>query len=522
MRAKADTTEPAPDAGVIVSGIATGTAAARFEAELPLELIIESPHNPRQRFPEASMAELTESIREKGVVTPLLVRQNGKGYEIAAGHRRRRAAIAAGRETVPALIRTMTDPEFLELLVLENDHREDVHPLEEARGYQALMKLPGYDVAKIAARVGRSPKYVYDRLKLLELIPEAQKLFLEDRFAAGHAILLARLSREDQKRLLSVSKDGFPTEPGGLFQRQGHGLPFNQQGKTDSGADAGGHDAVKATSVRELAGWIQRNVRVEASAIDPFLFPETMEVLEAAKGDKLKVVLITREYLASDDVRHAGKERVFGENAWKRADGQEKSKTCDHSRVGLVASGPGQNEAFRVCLNKEKCSTHWSAWQKDRKKARAAGGSEAVTKQQERWKQEEQKRRLAQEAREAERERWDKARPTVLEAVAAAVRKTQMKATGFLATIVAEEIIDSRASRSRDYAGLDRGKSLEDLVRYLAWVILVREACEWDAPQQFPARAKAFGIDARAIVDQVAPKEVQTSAEPKPAKKGRR
>lgn len=130
----------------------------------------------------------------------------------------------------------MTDQQFLEIITIENLQREDVHPLEEASGYQSLLQLKDYDVQKIADRVGRSVKYVYDRVKLLQLTKEAQKLFFDDRITAGHAILLARLSGADQKRVMEES----------LWEDEK--LPFHPED------DRGGRidDAQKPISVREL------------------------------------------------------------------------------------------------------------------------------------------------------------------------------------------------------------------------------------------------------------------------------
>jgi len=99
---------------------------------VPLADLHESKRNPRKHFNAEALAELAASIAAKGVLTPLLVRPNAAGYEIAAGHRRYRAAKAAGVDQVPAIVREMTDTEFLEILTIENLQREDVHPLEEA------------------------------------------------------------------------------------------------------------------------------------------------------------------------------------------------------------------------------------------------------------------------------------------------------------------------------------------------------------------------------------------------------
>jgi ParB/RepB/Spo0J family partition protein len=189
---------------------------------LKLAQLHESPLNPRRHFDPAKLQELTESVRQHGVRTPLLVRPNGDGYEIGAGHRRFRAAAAAGLVEVPAVIRPMTDVEFLELLNFENLEREDIHPLEEADGFRTLMAQAGYDVARIAERIGKSTKYVYDRVKLLALIPAAQQLFRDGAITAGHAILLARLKPADQARpaileAMAAAVKKAPTKATGLL-----------------------------------------------------------------------------------------------------------------------------------------------------------------------------------------------------------------------------------------------------------------------------------------------------------------
>jgi ParB/RepB/Spo0J family partition protein len=509
-----------------------GGADVRYVPTMPLRDLFESPMNTRKHFDPDGLKELEQSIREKGVLTPLLARPvpgwnvtpsgEGRRYEIAAGHRRYRAAIAAGLHAVPAILRDMTDVELLEVLVIENDQREDVHPLEEADGYRRLtMPGTGYDVVKVAARVGRSVKYVYDRLKLLELTKEAQKLFLDGRFTAGHAILLARLKPEDQKRALAVG-DAAYHKPA-LFVND-NGLPFDHEA-FEKAAKKDPYLAVKPVSVREFQYWIESKVKFDRDHVDPMLFPETAVTLEKAADEKLKVVLITRDYQAGSAVRKAAKlERVYGAAGWHRADGQEKSKTCERSRVGLVACGPGQGEAFRICIDKERCPVHWSSWQKERKKrqARAAagdgGGSRA--KQEASWKREQEERRQEEVRREAERKRWDAATPAILTALAGALKRASTSPTGKLGEILINAVDEHYGAGARVMVAkyMPRGTSVEDLVRFAVLIVLARELQQWDAPVKFQKRAGLVGLDARKIVDQVAPEKVQTAAE-KPAGK---
>lgn len=188
-------------------------AVERFEPALPLRMLVESPRNPRKRFNEHKMDELTASVRDKGVMTPLLVRPvpGTEGFfEIAAGHRRYRAASRAGLAAVPAMVRDLTDAEFLEILTIDNLQREDVHELEEAEGYAELISRTGYTVGLIAAKLSKSLSYIQQRLKLLELRPEMKTEFAGGHFTFSHALMLARLPEDGQARIHSqlYDKDG--------------------------------------------------------------------------------------------------------------------------------------------------------------------------------------------------------------------------------------------------------------------------------------------------------------------------
>jgi len=201
---------PAPEATTRDQSLpgAAATAAPHFLV-VRIADVRESDQNTRKNFDKAKLAELTTSVKAKGILTPLLVRPRGAHFEIAAGHRRLRAAKAAGLAEIPVLVRDMTDVEFLEVLTIENLQREDLHPLEEAEGYQGLLERGGYDVPAIATKVGKSTSYVYQRVKLVDLVPEAKAAFLKGTFEAGHAILLARLEAPQQKQALAWARQRF-------------------------------------------------------------------------------------------------------------------------------------------------------------------------------------------------------------------------------------------------------------------------------------------------------------------------
>lgn len=168
--------------------------------EIPLALLTESTTNPRQHFAEDDLNELAETIRKSGVFQAILARPKEERLEIVFGARRYRASLLAGRETIPAMIREMSDAEVLEAQLVENLQRRDVHPMEEAEGYKRLLLLtePTYTVEQIAAKVGKTPAYITTRLKLTELCDEVAAAFYQNHIGVGHALLLAKLPNDQQ------------------------------------------------------------------------------------------------------------------------------------------------------------------------------------------------------------------------------------------------------------------------------------------------------------------------------------
>lgn len=180
---------------------------------IPLTSIFENINNPRKYFEPAALKELAKSIESHGVRQPILVRPDplgSKKFELIVGARRFRASKLAGKTEVPAIVDVLSDREALEVMVIENQQRQDVSPLEEARGYQALMNLgaedkaPAHTVESIAAKVGKSVGYVYARLKLISLIPAAAEALETSAITPGHAVLVARLQPIDQIRAIDA------------------------------------------------------------------------------------------------------------------------------------------------------------------------------------------------------------------------------------------------------------------------------------------------------------------------------
>jgi len=172
-----------------------------------LSLLNVSKTNPRRTFEDAALKELAESIKTQGVLSPLLVRPlTENGFEIVFGERRYRAAQLAGQDTVPVRIRQMSDAEALEAQLVENLIRAEIHPMEEAQGFRALLALeePKYSIEQIAAKVGKNPMFVASRLKLTDLVPKAVEAFYADEIGVGHALLLAKLPADQQEQALSA------------------------------------------------------------------------------------------------------------------------------------------------------------------------------------------------------------------------------------------------------------------------------------------------------------------------------
>ncbi|HEV2486059.1 MAG TPA: ParB/RepB/Spo0J family partition protein [Terracidiphilus sp.] len=175
--------------------------------DVPLSHLNESKTNPRRVFEDAALKELAASIRSQGILSPLLVRPlTENGFEIVFGARRYRAAQLAEQETLPVRIKHMTDAEVIEAQLVENLIRAEIHPMEEAEGFAALLRLeePKYTIEQIAARVGKPPSFIASRLKLIDLVPAVVEAFYANEIGVGHALLLAKIGADLQPQALSA------------------------------------------------------------------------------------------------------------------------------------------------------------------------------------------------------------------------------------------------------------------------------------------------------------------------------
>ena len=185
--------------------ISTGDSVGglRFE-EVPISAIRPNAHQPRRHFSKESIAELAASIREVGILQPLVIRSTETGFELIAGERRLRAAKEAGLDRVPVLIRQAEESESMEMALVENLQREDLNPLETAAAYQALIDSFGFTKDQLAHRLGKSRATVTNTLRLTRLPEPVREMMLADKLSEGHARALLGLDSEE--RMLHVAK----------------------------------------------------------------------------------------------------------------------------------------------------------------------------------------------------------------------------------------------------------------------------------------------------------------------------
>jgi len=170
--------------------------------ELDLDLIEPNSEQPRTRFTEENLEELTQSIRTNGIVQPIIVRRKGSQYQIVAGERRWRAAQRAGLQKIAAVVKDVSDEKLLELALVENIQRQELNAIEEAKAYKNLINTVGLTQEMVAERVGKNRTVITTSLRLLKLPDEIQKLIEEEKISAGHGRALLMIDdSEVQKRV---------------------------------------------------------------------------------------------------------------------------------------------------------------------------------------------------------------------------------------------------------------------------------------------------------------------------------
>lgn len=188
----------------------TGSASTQPDSTVSIEKIHPNPNQPRTHFNETELEELSESIREHGVLQPLLVRKKGDEFEIIAGERRYQASKIAGLSELPVIIKDVDDQKMLELALIENLQRSDLNPIEEAKGYRQLIKASGMTQEALSKAVSKSRSAITNSLRLLDLPERVQELLFEGKLTAGHARAILAVPFEEQRIKLAekVVADG--------------------------------------------------------------------------------------------------------------------------------------------------------------------------------------------------------------------------------------------------------------------------------------------------------------------------
>jgi ParB family chromosome partitioning protein len=302
------------------SGEGGGDAAAEEEiiymgintepVSIPLDKLSANPNQPRKNFNEEALQELADSIRKHGIIQPLLVENTGDGtYAIIAGERRSRAARIAGLTEVPALIRSYTDEQRMEISLIENIQRADLNPVEEAMAYRQLMDLTGLSQDEVAARVGKNRATVANTLRLLKLPPAMLKALQEGGLSPGHGRALLAVAEPAAQEILfqeilnrSISVREAEKRAGDLNAPEGRNPAKNGSAGKDSSAgetgQANGNNADYGSEGKKS---------LRASTRDPELntieqqFIDVLGTKVTIEGD-LKKGKIHIEYYSMDDL----------------------------------------------------------------------------------------------------------------------------------------------------------------------------------------------------------------------------
>jgi len=243
----------------------------------PIEEIRPNRNQPRKTFTPGKLEELAASIREKGIIQPLVVRKKGDHYELIAGERRWRAAQKAGLREVPVVIQDVSEDTALEMALIENIQREDLNAVEEAEAYHALMENFSLTQEELAKRVGKDRSTVANSLRLLKLPPELKKDIVEERLAMGHARAILALDSDQQVR---EARDAIVR--GNLTVREAESLVKRLKGGQKPKAKAGAVEVHAADLVEQL----QRR------------FMTRIAVRKSGKGGKIEITYGSRDELA--------------------------------------------------------------------------------------------------------------------------------------------------------------------------------------------------------------------------------
>src|ERR1035437_6558487 len=332
---------------------------------VPLAHLVESAANPRRITSKAADAELADSVKKMGVLEPLLVREvlalkpgdlPGR-LELIAGHRRLAAARAAGLTEVPVRVLELDEEQALEAAIVENLQRQDVHPLDEAEGFARLIEHHKHAVPDVAARVGKSEAYVYQRLALRRLSPKARKLFVDGLITAAHAVQLVKLEPKQQDAVIKNCRLDGPHEDERLTARRLAEVIREEFFQDLSSAPWKLTDATLVPAAGPCSACPKRageQVKGE-TCLDAVCFDAKMKAPLAAVKTALKVDAGRKSVLeVSTGYEYPRQKGILYAGQFTRVD---KKKPCAFATPAVVVGGKERGQALTVCVD-AGCKEH--------------------------------------------------------------------------------------------------------------------------------------------------------------------
>jgi len=385
MTTKAKMKQSTETASTTAAGNAPPAAQSDYKPILWKDLEI-SPTNPRRRIDETTIESLAASIKTQGILEPLIVRGKGKKYEIVCGERRYRAAQVAAMTELPCLVRKLSDEQVLDIQIHENLHREDIHPMDEAYGYQFLKETLGCDVKELSLRVGKSEGYVLNRLKLNQLLKEAQKDVDDGVLPLVFALEIAKYTPDIQKVVYGEVYNKEYKYQGNDYVSvpiKGQTVPWKSfvewintnvhrllsKAPFDTKATNLRPDGLACVNCPERTGaavglFEPNKVGKKDACLNPACFlikaknqveVRRRELAELGKIDPSEVPVV-RSFCYTNGKDYFGNESAIVINGSNRGGSK---KNCKNAVSGIDVEPDNYGQTVQVCLKNTKCKIHW-------------------------------------------------------------------------------------------------------------------------------------------------------------------
>ena len=463
---------------------------------IPIGKLKESTYNPRRHFDKKQLADLIESVKAKGVINPILVRPQNGHFEIIGGARRYRAAKEAGLAEILAIVRDLSDQEALEVAVIDNLQRADVHPLDEAEGFAALLKQPGYDVGAIASKVGKSPSYVYQRLKLADLVPSAKQAFFSEQLTAGHAVLIARLQPKDQKEMLDwLNQEQEYNGTVGVRELGDHiaeeihldlnSAPFK---KDDSVLHSAAGPCTTCPKRTGTTPELFPDVKKKDTCLDRSCFAVKLQNWKQqqvrdveARGEQAGLISEKQSYEIGSKENYKG---VLTAGMWHEATKKCKEKGDVH--VGIAVDGKRIGQEVAICVSHDCSATH---------------AKEAPDEA--RWRREREKRNRAEALARKRQERENQLQGRVFDALSTSVKKFTREDLEKIGSGFFEDVWYERRKRILSRRGWNQSAGVKGQLKKLTepelMAFILEVALSRNGIGETEAAAKRHGVDVFAI-----------------------